>query len=898
MERFKVIAERHPNKIAVDDGTIQLTYSQLERAATHLASRIDANVAPSASVGILIQNNSLFQIAALACLSVGRICVPIDLNYPIDRIEQISREAGLAAVVTGHADPVLNAPPHLPQLDIATSLEATDHTTIHLSPADQPAVVLYTSGSTGVPKGICNDQRSISQRVAQFTNACHLNLDDRLILLSSPGTIAGMRDSFAALLNGATLYVADPRRLGISGVLGVLEKEQITVCYAVPAFLRELLSAVNAARACRFLRIVRLGGDVALSGDIALCRAMLPPSCHLLIGYGSTEAPTTFQWFVPRDWNPNSSRVPIGYPVPDVSTTLVNEDGEPAAAGELAELEVRSAYVALGLWQGGRLLSASQSLRDGATDRVMRTGDILRMRKDGLTELIGRNDRMIKIRGRRVDPGEIEDVLRSCDEVADSAVVRIGDDERPTLVAFVVVKNRDSESVTNKLWVAISTRLPQYMQPARLRFIDAIPRLPGHKPDLPALAKLENGLLSRDSGSRIADARRADGLPSRIEHAVMNAWSKVLDQRSFEANLPWDKAGGDSLNALRLWFLIEEALGISLPLDVLDLSATPEELVAAVKAHTETATELGVSDHQRPPVVFFMPPSEGDDFGLAQLRAAFEGKVRFFVARYPSWRELARTSDGLVDIARTVAAQVIGASDESDIFLAGYSFGGFVAWEVAHELRKAGRQIRFVGLIDTRRGTILQQRQGALRRVLQRLHFLFAIIDTRRGTILQQRQGALRRVLQRLHFLFARPRHMHTTVFIWLIRALRRMSARRVIGAMGSWASYLPPAAAFTCQSIITSELRLHALRHWEPKPFNVPVWLFRSGEGIELTPDFGWGALTDQLDVVNVGGTHHFIFESPYREIFCARFVDALATARALVVGGSETQRAVALAK
>src|SRR5262245_17514070 len=119
MERFKVIAERHPNKIAVDDGTIQLTYSQLERAATHLAGRIDANVAPSASVGILIQNNSRFQIGALACLSVGRICVPIDLNYPIDRIEQISREAGLAAVVTGHADPVLNAPPHLPQLDIA-----------------------------------------------------------------------------------------------------------------------------------------------------------------------------------------------------------------------------------------------------------------------------------------------------------------------------------------------------------------------------------------------------------------------------------------------------------------------------------------------------------------------------------------------------------------------------------------------------------------------------------------------------------------------------------------------------------------------------------------------------------------------------------------------------------
>jgi non-ribosomal peptide synthetase component F len=113
----------------------------------------------------------------------------------------------------------------------------------------------------------------------------------------------------------------------------------------------------------------------------------------VLIGYGSTEAPTTFQWFVPRDWNPDSSRVPIGYPVPDVSTTLVNEDGEPAAVGELAELEVRSTYLALGLWQGGRLLSAPvQAPGDGASGRMMRTGDILRMREDGLAELIGRKD--------------------------------------------------------------------------------------------------------------------------------------------------------------------------------------------------------------------------------------------------------------------------------------------------------------------------------------------------------------------------------------------------------------------------------------------------------------------------------------------------------------------------
>src|SRR5262245_13993953 len=167
-------------------------------------------------VGIFLPNNALFPIAALACLATSRLFVPIDHNYPPERNDQIIQEAGLAAVILDRTDEMTNSSlATVHQLDLTHSLnQRKNERIIPVGQIDGPAVVLYTSGSTGRPKGICNDQMAISQRVAQFTTTCHLNAEDRFVLLSSPGTIAGIRDTFVALLNGATLYIADPYQLG------------------------------------------------------------------------------------------------------------------------------------------------------------------------------------------------------------------------------------------------------------------------------------------------------------------------------------------------------------------------------------------------------------------------------------------------------------------------------------------------------------------------------------------------------------------------------------------------------------------------------------------------------------------------------------------------------------
>ena len=263
IEQFNQIVTRHGDKIAIVDETTSLTYRELQRASFHLAGRIDALVPPGKPVGLLLPNDALFPVAALACLAIGRPYVPIDPAYPQARIDQIKEEAGLSAMVINRvAGNVFHGGGSLPCLDIGTSLDETDQQIAFVANVDDPALILYTSGSTGKPKGICNNQRAILQRVAQATNSCHLNANDRLFLFSSPGTIAGVRETFSALLNGATLYVADPNRLGISGVLQMLSDAAATAGYVVPALLRQLLAAPLARSAFEHLRIVRIGGDI------------------------------------------------------------------------------------------------------------------------------------------------------------------------------------------------------------------------------------------------------------------------------------------------------------------------------------------------------------------------------------------------------------------------------------------------------------------------------------------------------------------------------------------------------------------------------------------------------------------------------------------------------------
>jgi amino acid adenylation domain-containing protein len=861
VERFEKIAIRHAGRPAVVDGAKSLTYGELRSWAYCLARRIDAVAAPGRPVGILLPHDACFPVAALACLAADRPYVPIDLKYPAARIDAIIREAGLGAVILqGASDAARLLPADMTQIDLgaASGSEVEPVVPVVLASAESLAVILYTSGSTGKPKGICNNQRAILQRVAEATNSCHVHAEDRFILLSSPGTIAGEREMFAALLNGATLHVADPQLGGIHSVLKTMGERRITICYAVPSLLRMLLRLPGAAQAFSHMRIVRVGGDITLASDLALFREIAPPSCHFFASFSSTETPAVFQWFVPSTWQIAGPRVPIGYPRPGMDFMAVDEDERPTPAGEAGELVVRSRYLAVGEWQDGRLLPGRFMSDPGDPSmRILRTGDMVKQCADGLWELIGRKDRQIKIRGLRIDAGEVEAALRGCAGVMDVAVIaRRSGEEVVALAAFVVPLVPHRDGLLGELKRALIARVPQYMHPADIRLIDAIPQLPGFKPDMRALETLDRRQLEQDAreASRVRNANR--GAPDqvwtaaprshaseRIRDAVKHAWTIVLGAKSFEANQAWNETNGDSLKAIELWFYIEDKLGFKLPLDALDENTTPSGLVATIDSHLARTDAARDKDYSGTPVVFLLPGIQDDDPALARFRAAFGKKLRFKLVDYPGWRQTVAAGGGFNAIVDAVFARIC-AEPACEVYrVAGYSFGGIVAFEVARRLVSSGRHVGFLGLLDTRRWDMTPQHQS---------NGFHAFLDEPRNWRLDWAKAAIAMLIRRRRFA--------------LLGCIERLLMLR------------PTKLSFWFKRRLTRELRYQAFKQWKPAPLDVPTALYFSDDRWPGEPDdHGWDGMCGPLTKVHIGGTHASIIQPPQREALCTSFLHAL---------------------
>jgi amino acid adenylation domain-containing protein len=854
VELFDRVVIRHGDRPAAVDESRTLTYRELQSASRHLARRIERLVASGKPVGIFLPNNALFPVAALACLGAGRPYVPVDPTYPATRIQQIREEAGLAAIIIDRVDgEVLDADISLPCLDIGSSLGETDEEPLSMTAAGEPAVILYTSGSTGRPKGICNDQRAIVQRVAQATNSCHLNASDRIFLLSAPGTIAGVRETFAALLNGATLYVTDPVRLGISGVLQQFSLAQVTVGYAVPALLRQLLAASQATDSFHCMRVIRVGGDVPIREDLRLCRAVLPSSCRVLFAFSSTEVPTIFQWFVPDDWQPDAVRLPIGYARPGMDYRI-EDDGGGDGAGELV---VRSRYLALGYWQNGQLQSGPFQADPAEPGiRILRTGDRVRRRTDGLIEMTGRIDRQIKMRGSRLDLAEVEAALRGSPDVAEAAVIpRRQDEDVIALIAYVVPRGVQKPSFETDLRALLARQLPRRMCPAHFRFLDALPRLPGFKTDYQALTSLDRGGRtgaghSNDNARSVATTAPSKPQNTRVHDAVAKAWTTIMGSESFEQNVPWSEAGGDSLAALHLWLMIEETLGAYLVLNSPELNATPETLIAEI----ERQLAAQVRAPRQAPRVFFLPSADGDTPLQAQFRAAFHNQIRFEVVQYPPWQEMIRAGANFGVLVAAVVDQIMAAGD-GDVMLAGFSFGGFVAIEVTRRLAAMNRRVTFIGLIDTLLGYHIERPQTSRTKALSLARKIF--LD---------------------------PVSLEVTV----LKFLTRRSAFWVLRRLGELAAHLPAKAAFRFYYHLNYHLRVQAMYRWVPQPVDAPVYLFRTDE---LPPSAArsWDPIAKQLEVISVGGKHFTILRPPAREALCRQFLRAVNAARSKAATATE---------
>lgn len=836
LELFADIVARHSSRTACEDADSALSFAELWAAARRLAQTIDASVTSGGTVGILLPNQASYPAAVLACLGAARPAVLIDRHYPQDRVAAIVRDAGCAAMVMSGDDIaggyLLPAGVRPLALEAALSGDVPERMPAHPPPPDAPSFIVYTSGSTGQPKGIVLSQRAVLHRAAELVNAVHLNPDDKVLSLASPGTIGGLQQIFEVMLSGASLVKLDLQRLGLGKVVDTIAERKITMMFSTPAVWRSVSKLPGAKQSLSSLRCIQSSGDTLLRMDHDLVRAVLADDCRFLSVYGATEAPALIQWFVT---NPPSDevRVPAGYALPDIELAVVDELGRPAADGEPGELVIRSRFTSLGVWQRGDVLPGALLAGEGPDNlKIYRTGDLVRKRPDGLYVVLGRRDRQIKVLGNRVELAEIERALRQAPGVHDGAVVVQRGNDEPTVVGFFVPHEGGDPLLVDKVRRHLDETLPAFMRPRKLLALDSLPLLPGRKID-------ENALLAKvaqASGPAATPAAKNDDRPASSEARTMvdRAWRAALGRPPPQAGLTFEAAGGDSLQLLQLVFELERQARRPLPMERFHGGLTPGDLARQLDGCLAGSIEVLPDDA---PSIFLFPPAGGGDAYLTSFRAACATRVPTRQVRYPDLREMALPQSRFEDVAACAVRQINDWKPRGPLVLAGYSDGGDVAWEAARQLQAAGREVARLLILDTDTSGLSYPSRAFDRKAPQ------------------PRLARLARVARTLTL-------ARLTELLLPGRIFRTQAGRRLLRLSLALRLPAPESVVFVASlrafQVLFNEQHLRWLSSLRPVPLDVRSVLFRSDEYRPGAPeDLGWRARTTTVEVVPVPGDH-----------------------------------------
>ncbi len=504
-------AAANPDALAVVDGNERLTYRDLLARIGRAARRIA--VEPPGAVAVLLPNSAAGLAALLGCLVARRVVLLLEPRQPAERIAAILHDARAVAVVGDGGEAGV-----IPVAALVDGPDEAGWTPPDAFAPDEPAVVFFTSGSTGRPKGIATSLWGCLHRAGVNLRAWRQGPDDRMLNASQAATHASFCRFLGALCVGSRVVLYGAATEGLGVLRDRLDAEQVTVLVAGPALMRAVLPLPGFEDAFRTLRVLRCGGAAVLRADVAAMRSVLPEGCLIDHSYASTEAGIVATWVVPRDFPDHEPRLPAGYLLADLDYLLEDGAGRDAGPGGTGELVLRGRGIAVGEWQNGRCVPG-RMWPDAACPgrRVFRTGDLVRIGDDGLLRFVDRVDQQIKINGMRIEPAEIEAVLRRVPGVSDAAVIARGGDGHPMLLAYVAVAGVGADAVPGTaqgarapgaaaqvavapvavgcdlpvmravLLARLRAELPAVMQPAHLMLMEALPRLAGGKLDVGAL---------------------------------------------------------------------------------------------------------------------------------------------------------------------------------------------------------------------------------------------------------------------------------------------------------------------------------------------------------------------------------------------------------------------------
>jgi acyl-coenzyme A synthetase/AMP-(fatty) acid ligase/acyl carrier protein len=539
-------------------------------------------------------------------------------------------------------------------------------------PPGSPACILYTSGSTGQPKGVVLGQRDVLHRAMLYTNDYAIGPQDHVALLQSYVFNASVREIYAALLNGAGLHLYSLKRNGIHHLAAWLQNEGITTLYMVPPVFRVFLDTLQGERFDR-LRLIRLGGEAVLARDVAGFQSHFGPECLLANGLASTETGTICQSFITHHTHITGNNVPFDLVVQDKEVSLLGEDGRPVEDGETGEIVATSSYFGPGYFHPAELLTD----RPVPMEHSIHTGDLGFRLPDGQIVLVGRTDSQVKLRGQRINLLEIEQALLLLENVAEAAVVlQTGEKDEAFLAAYIQPEAAPAPAA-DSLSLALRKQLPAAMIPAIFTFLDQLPRTPGGKVDRLSLPAVERGLAAnRTPESQPGPA----SLESPTQQALAGIWKEVLGVDRLELTDDFFELGGHSLLAMQLLARIQEEFGQSLPLAVLLENNTIGKLAGLISAGSTIRRKslVAIRPQGTKKPIFLLPGGYGDVLYFRNL-------INFVEADRPLYGlQLRPDSTGrthaieIKEIASEYLTEILQLQHEGPYYLAGHSLEGIL----------------------------------------------------------------------------------------------------------------------------------------------------------------------------------------------------------------------------
>ncbi len=798
------------------------TYAELGQDVTRLAHHLRSRgIGQGNFVGVCLSRSIDMLTAVLAVMKTGAAYVPLDPNFPRERLEFMAEDAHFAAIVmhaqTENTFSMRGLCIHLDREreEIARAGDAA----FYFEPDPlSPAYVLFTSGSTGRPKGVQIPHRALVNMLWSMRSEPGITSHDILLAVTTLSFDIAALELYLPLLVGATVVIAtatearDPRLLS-----KLLATTGATVMQATPIQWRMLVEEGWKGKP----NFKILCGGEPLRPQLA---ASLVTRGELWNMYGPTE---TTVWSSVCRIDSADKTITVGFPIANTFFYFLDGEGKQVPAHEKGELYIGGDGVADGYLNRPELTAERflpDPFRTDEAGRMYRTGDVAVLLGSGATELFGRTDAQVKVRGFRIELGEVESILARCPAVRENAVVTTEEASGELALAAYFVSTPGAIDPEAEVWRFLRDGIPDYMVPAHLVRLEQMPQLPNGKIDrrsLPSLKKV------RESDHLVTETVIVNESRDELESKLLAIWEAVLDVPRLNKHSNFFEVGGRSLLAARLFTQIAKQLGKTLPLATLFQAPTVIELAAVIRDSGWTppwGSLVPIQPYGSKPPIFFVHAIGGNIINFQAFASRFDSDQPIYGLQARGLDGKEEPHHSVENMATDYIRSIRSVQGSGPYRLGGFSAGGIVAFEMARQLLESGEETSLLAFLDSQ---IMVR--GSANNMLRRW-----------GRVLMFN---LRSVVR-------------TGLRAFISNKLRnwRMRARIRATAMG-------------LGSLNAEEAFLLALRQYKPDPFDGTAVLFRAKH--ELTrnqdPTFGWRRLIlGELQVVEVAGDHDTLLDEP----------------------------------